>query len=200
MLLHRRTSKPAPPPVPGIEGKDCVKFLGITFHKYLCNWDVHIDSFLSGAVSRPYILRVCKYYGYTKDQLGALFQSLIIGFFQNGSEVWASASQSKILDLIDTFIRRAYRFSCTDRILFMSDVIKNRDSDLFNRIASYKGHALYDLFRPKRNRALRDRGHDFILPRVKTELFKRAFVNRCLFRNIYIFSLISLCNLIFVIL
>ncbi|CAH3170390.1 unnamed protein product, partial [Porites lobata] len=82
-----------------------------------CNWDVHIDSFLSGAVSRPYILR-------------------------------------------------------------------NRDSDLFNRIASYKGHVLYDLFRPKRNRALRDRGHDFILPRVKTELFKRAFVNRCLFRNI----------------
>ena len=81
MLLHRRTSKPAPPPVPGIEGKDCVKFLGITFHKDLCNWDVHIDSFLSGAVSRPYILRVCKYYGYTKDQLGALFQSLIIGFF-----------------------------------------------------------------------------------------------------------------------
>ena len=76
-------------------------------------------------------------------------------------------------------------------------MIKNRDSDLFNRIASYKGHVLYDLFRPKRNR---DRGHDFILPRVKTELFKRAFVNRCLFRNIYIYSLISLCNLIFVIL
>ena len=71
----------------------------------------------------------------------------------------------------------------------MSDVIKNRDSDLFNRIASNKGHVLYDLFRPKRNRALRDRGHDFILPRVKAELFKRAFVNRCLFRNIYIFFL-----------
>ena len=86
---------------------------------------------------------------------------------------------------------------------FMSDVIKNRDSDLFNRIASYKGHALYDFFRPKRNRALRDRGHDFILPRVKTELFKRAFLNRCLiyfFIFLYIFSLISLCNLIFVIL
>ena len=123
MLLHRRTSKPAPPPVPGIEGKDCVKFLGITFHKYLCNWDVHIDSFLSGAVSRPFILRVCKYYGYTKDQLGALFQSLIIGFFQNGSEVWASACQSDLKFCFGTFIRRAYRFSCTNRTFFMSDVM-----------------------------------------------------------------------------
>ena len=59
----------------------------------------------------------------------------------------------------------------------MSDVTKNRDchSDLFNRIASYKGHVLYDLFPPKRNRAFKDRGRDFILPRVKTEGFNRGF-------------------------
>lgn len=31
-LLHRTTSKPAPPPLPGIERKDCLKLLGITFH------------------------------------------------------------------------------------------------------------------------------------------------------------------------
>ena len=68
----------------------------------------------------------------------------------------------------------------------MSDVIKNRDcrSDLLNKITSYKGHVLYDLFPPKRNRAFKDRGHDFILPKVKTERFNRAFVNRCPFRNI----------------
>ena len=72
----------------------------------------------------------------------------------------------------------------------MPDVIENRDSNLFNRIPSYTGHVLYDLLPPKRNRALRDRGHDFILPRVKTERFKRAFVNRCLFRNIFFFDIL----------
>ena len=60
----------------------------------------------------------------------------------------------------------------TDKIFFISDVIKNRDCDLFNRITSYSDtrHVLYDLHSPKhiRNRALRDRGHDFILPRVKS--------------------------------
>ena len=178
MLLHRRTSKPAPPPVPGIGGKDWVKFLGITFHKDLCNCDVHIDTFLSRAVSRQYILRVCKYYGYTKDQLSALFKSLKMSLFQYGLEVWGSASQRTFLDLIDNFVRRFYRFGSTNKISLMSDVIKSRDchSDLFNRITSYKGHVLYDSFAPKRNRAFKDRGRDFILPRVKTEGFNRGLL------------------------
>ena len=55
---------------------------------------------------------------------------------------------------------------------------KNRDSDLFNRITSDTGHVLYDLLPPKRNRVPRERGHDFVLTKVKTERFKRAFVNK----------------------
>ena len=184
MLLRSRTTQPAPPPVPGIERKECLKLLGITFHEDPCNWDLHVDSLLSRAASRLYILRVCKYYGYPKDQLSKLFDSLIMSLFLYGLEVWGSAYQGKYLDRIDTFFRRAYRFGYTNKITLISDVIKNRDSDLFNRITSDTGHVLYDLLPPKRNRALRKRGHDFILPKVKTERFKRAFVNICLFKFI----------------
>ena len=159
-----------------------LKLLGITFHEDPCN--LHVDSLLSRAASRLYILRVCKYYGYPKDQLSKLFDSLIMSLFLYGLEVWGSAYQGKYLDRIDTFFRRAYRFGYTNKITLISDVIKNRDSDLFNRITSDTGHVLYDLLPPKRNRALRKRGHDFILPKVKTERFKRAFVNRCLFKFI----------------
>ena len=184
MLLRSRTTQPAPPPVPGIERKECLKLLGITFHEDPCNWDLHVDSLLSRAASRLYILRVCKYYGYPKDQLSKLFDSLIMSLFLYALEVWGSAYQGKYLDRIDTFFRRAYCFGYTNKITLISDVIKNRDSDLFNRITSDTGHVLYDLLPPKRNRALRKRGHDFILPKVKTERFKRAFVNRCLFKFI----------------
>ena len=38
MLLRSRTT--APPPVPGIERKEWLKLLGITFH----DWDLHVDS------------------------------------------------------------------------------------------------------------------------------------------------------------
>ena len=61
MLLRSRTTKPARPPVPGIERKEWLILLGITFHEDPCNWDLHIDSLLSRAASRLYVLRICKY-------------------------------------------------------------------------------------------------------------------------------------------
>ena len=79
---------------------------------------------------------------------------------------------------------RACRFGYTNKIILISEVIKSRESDLFNRITSDTGHVLYDLLPSKRNRVLRERGHEFIPPSVKTERFKRAFVNRCLFKFI----------------
>ena len=95
--------------------------------------------------------------------------------------MWCSASQGKYLDRVDIFVRRPYRFGFTDKIILISEVIKNRDRDLLNRIISDTDHVLYDMFPHKRNRALRDRGHDFILPPLKIKRFKRPFVNGCLF-------------------
>ena len=44
---------------------------------------------------------------------------------------------------------------------------------------------LKDLLPSKRtDRSLRQRGHDYIIPRIRTERFKRRFVNRCLFNFI----------------
>jgi len=40
---------------------------------------------------------------------------------------------------------------------------------------------LYDLLPPQKSSFLRSRGHDFTLPRVRTERFKQCFINRCLF-------------------
>ena len=40
---------------------------------------------------------------------------------------------------------------------------------------------LYDLVPPKCNRALRDRGHEFVFLREKTERVKWAFVNRMIY-------------------
>ena len=95
MLLRSRTIKPAPSPVTGIERKEWLKLLGITFHGDPCNWDLHVDSLLSRASSRLCILRVCRYYGYTKDQLSKVFDSLIMSLFLYGLEVWGSAYQGK---------------------------------------------------------------------------------------------------------
>ena len=60
----------------------------------------------------------------------------------------------------------------------MSELIETRDRILFNRILDNPEHILYELLPEKRQRK---RDHPFILPQVRTERFKRSFVNRCLF-------------------
>ena len=60
--------------------------------------------------------------------------------------MWCSAFQGKYLDLIDIFIRRPYRFGFTDKVILISEVIKNRGRDLLNRITSDTDHVLYHMF------------------------------------------------------
>ena len=50
------------------------------------------------------------YYGYTKDQLSELFDSLTMSLFLYGLKVWGSAYQNKHLHRIDGLFRRGYPF------------------------------------------------------------------------------------------
>ena len=85
MLLKR--PKVPPPPLAIVKRKTQLKLLGVTSETDPMKWDTHIDHVLSKANSRLYILRVCKFYGYPKEQLGLLFQSLIISVFTCAIEV-----------------------------------------------------------------------------------------------------------------
>ena len=43
---------------------------------------------------------------------------------------------------------------------------------------------IYQLLPPKKQRFLRNKGHDFIFPAVKLERYRRSFINRCHFNFI----------------
>ena len=58
MLLKGKSTKALPVPLAFIEGKPCLKLLGVTFQSDPCNWDLYLDNILSKASSRLYILRV----------------------------------------------------------------------------------------------------------------------------------------------
>ena len=57
----------------GLKGKSWFKLLGIIFQENPSDLDLHVDNLLRKASSRLYILRVCKYFGYPKEQLTKLF-------------------------------------------------------------------------------------------------------------------------------
>jgi hypothetical protein len=84
----------------------------------------------------------------------------------------------KYLDRIDKFFRRAYRYGYTTKSIKISEVIEERDRKLFSKIVSNPEHALHELLPVCKQRILRQREHNFILPQIKTE---RSFINRCLF-------------------
>ena len=88
MVVHGRISKPLPPLVQGIERKSWFKLLGIIFQENPSDLDLHVDNLLRKASSRLYILRVCKYFGYPKEQLTKLFDLLIMSLFLYGIEIW----------------------------------------------------------------------------------------------------------------
>ena len=88
---------------------------------------------------------------------------------------------TKYLERINKFFRRAYRYGNSSKIYSISKLNEERDEKLFSKIANDPEHVLYDLLPEKRYRSLRERKHPFILPKVKTELYKRSFSKKCLF-------------------
>ena len=66
IIIHGNTTHPLPEPLPTITRKSWLKILGVTLHEKPGNWDNHFNEIISKAGSRMYILRVCKYYGFSK--------------------------------------------------------------------------------------------------------------------------------------
>ena len=95
-------------------------------------------------------LRVCKYFGYPKEQLTKSFDLLIMSLFLYGIEIWGAAYQGKYLDRIDRFFKRAFRFGYTNNLYVITEVIRNQDSKLWNTVIDTPSHPLYQLLPPKK--------------------------------------------------
>ena len=75
MVIRSKISTPLPAAIPNIHRKTWLKILGITLENAPDKWDLQFDEMISRAAGRLYILRVCKYYGMSINQLNLLFNS-----------------------------------------------------------------------------------------------------------------------------
>ena len=85
---------------------------------------------------------------------------------------------TKLINLFSRVYRSGY---IADKFNF-GEVISDRDRKLWNKIINDKDNALQELLTNKLNRPLRQRGHEFELPLIRTERYKRSFINRCLYK------------------
>ena len=56
---------------------------------------------------------------------------------------------------------------------------------LWKKLVFSNNHCMSDPLPKKENADTSQEGHNFILPAVKTQRFKRCFINRCLFNFVY---------------
>ena len=63
-----------------------------------------------------------------------LFDSSIMSLFLYDIEIWGAAFQSKYLDRIDNFFKRAHRFGYTNNMYVISEVVRDRDYKLWKTI------------------------------------------------------------------
>ncbi|CAB4001689.1 Hypothetical predicted protein [Paramuricea clavata] len=154
MVIRGKITRPLPAPLPMIVRKSWLKILGVTFQENPSMWDMHLDE---------------------------LINDLILSILVFGIEVWGCASYSKYLSQVDQLLKRAYKYGYLMYQVSIVDILNNKDRDLWEKITTDPNHALQVLLPPSRQLELRNRGHEYELPRVRTERFKRVFVNRCLF-------------------
>ena len=76
LLLRGKTTRTPPESLEIIGRKEKLKLLGVTFEQVPVNWDTHID-----------YIRMCKYYGFSTENLDLHFQSLILSVFTYAIEV-----------------------------------------------------------------------------------------------------------------
>ena len=115
------------------------------------------------------------------QQLDLLFDSLIMSIFTFAIDLWGCAYDGKYLSQIDKFIKRAHKNGYISKRSHIKEIRDKRDKKLWNKITSTENNALLELLPEKRSRLLRPRGHAYELPLVRTERFKRSFINRCLY-------------------
>ena len=175
MILNISSPKVPPASLAIVQRKTRLELFDVTFEADPMMWDTHTIYILSKASSRLYILRVCKFYGYPKEQLELLFQSLIISVFTYAIEVWGCCYYDKYLKRIDKLFARAFKSGYCLKKYSICDILTTRNSELWNKI-TLNITALDDLLPTKRIRQLRSRGHDYILPKVRTSHFKSTIV------------------------
>ena len=92
-----------------------------------------------------YILRVCKLYGFSANELDILFNGLITSLFMFGAEVWGCAAHSKYLVQIDRLLNRVFTYEYVQKRVSILDIIHDRNLSLWNRITSGRRNGLEEL-------------------------------------------------------
>ena len=173
-----------PAPIPEIEQVKTLKFLGVLLTSNL-SMDNHVKLIMSTISQRFYLLSQLKKQGLPMPALNIVFHALIISRLEYALPCFYGFLSESNISQINAALRKARRWGLTDLDLTISDIAELADQRLFNKMLADThclNHLLPSVSPASSRYNLRPRGHDFILPSVKTARHMNSFVMRTLFK------------------
>ena len=147
------------------------------------SYSTHVSTFLKLCAQRLYLLRLLRNQGLSRFNLNIVFQALVISRIVYCLPVWGGYISTEQRGQINAFFRRAYSRGYCLEVYCIEDLLDAADNRLFKAMQN-NNHCLHSILpSPKPcSITLRPRGHGFELIRCNSEVFKKSFLPRCLFK------------------
>lgn len=186
IVFHRPhpSKPPSPPPITGVERIMLCKLLGVTLQHDL-RFSSHVSELITSCSQRMFLLRSLKGKGLTATNIEIIFNAIIIGRIIYALPVWGSYLTAHDMARIDKLFSRCQKYGYCKAPPTFNALLKHADTVLFKAIQSplHPLHSILPLKRPLLN-LTRFKGHDYAIPNVKFDLYKKSFLIRSLFNFI----------------
>lgn len=171
-----------PVPLDQVEQVQCAKLLGI-FLCYTLNFDAHLANTLKICSQRTYLLKLLRDQGLPRPYLNTVFTAIVLSKIIYALPAWRGFLTEEQIGQVNAFLKRSFKYSFCDKLYRLADLADDADWVLFSRMQN-KQHCLHTMLPPVKFSSiqLRAKGHPYELPRCSSELHKRTFLPRCLFK------------------
>ena len=191
LIIHRPGVKldklSVPPPTLGLTRKTTTKILGVTITDTL-SFSPHITDVIARCSQTSYALRILRAHGLNGPALWNVTRSTLISKLLYASPVWFGYLDKESRDQCQSLLNRLKRwgFLGKDFDNFIT-LCENADDVLFSALLMNENHVLHQLLPPVKctQYNLRNRPHNYTLPKVNNNYIKNNFMFRMLYKNIY---------------
>jgi len=176
-----------PGPILDIEQVTSAKLLGFICSETLSPSE-HVNYVLSMCNQRLYLLSQLKKQGLCINGLTLVFQAIVVSRITYALSSFYGFLSASDIGRINSLFRKALRWNLTDKLYTIEILAETADRKLFCSLGKNSSHCLSVILPPQRPVSvisrLRKRGHVYELPPKSSNLQRKSFLVRNLFKNI----------------
>jgi len=124
--------------------------------------------------------------GLPSEKLHCIFHALVASKIRYAMPAWSGFPSAHLVGQINGLLKRAHQYGFTLDVISVEDIAESAVSKLFKSI-THSNHCLHFLLPHVKDQvySLRPKSHPYQLSSHKTQLHRRSFIPRYLFRSAY---------------